>query len=80
MSVLVSFQRSGEWISAPRLTYATPDMSKELREDYLKAIDDSLGACAPLSFTPGLGGAIAGRPIMIRYLDNRDLREQNGVR
>jgi len=25
----------------------------------------------PLKFTGGLGGALAGRPIMIRYVDNR---------
>ena len=27
----------------------------------------------PLKFTGGLGGALAGRPIAIRYVDNRDL-------
>ena len=26
----------------------------------------------PLKFTGGLGGALAGRPIAIRYVDNRD--------
>jgi len=39
----------------------------------LKAINDSLDACLPLKFTSGLGGALAGRPIAIRYVDNRDL-------
>ena len=43
---------------------------------YLKAINDSLDACMPLKFTGGLGGAIAGRPIMIRYVDNRELAKQ----
>ena len=28
--------------------------------------------CAPLTFTKGLAGAIAGRPIAIRYIENRD--------
>jgi hypothetical protein len=32
----------------------------------------------PLKFTGGLGGALAGRPIMIRYVDNRDLGKQSG--
>jgi hypothetical protein len=27
----------------------------------------------PLKFTDGLGGALAGRPIAIRYVDNREL-------
>ena len=29
-------------------------------------------SCTPLRFTEGLGGAVAGRPIAIRFVDNRD--------
>ena len=32
----------------------------------------------PLKFTGGLGGALAGRPIAIRYVDNRDLGKAGG--
>jgi hypothetical protein len=32
-----------------------------------------LNACLPLKFTSGLGGALAGRPIAIRYVDNREI-------
>jgi hypothetical protein len=80
MSVMFSFRRSGEMIAAPRLTYATPGAPAQLRENYLKAINASLGGCTPLSFTQGLGGAIAGRPIMIRYVDNRPLEKQSDVK
>ena len=73
MSVRFSFKRSGEIIGAPRLTYATAGVSADIRETYLKAINASLDACAPLKFTGGLGGALAGRPIAIRYVDNREL-------
>ena len=73
MSVRFSFKRSGEIIGAPRLTYATAGVSPDIRETYLKAINASLDACAPLKFTGGLGGALAGRPIAIRYVDNREL-------
>ena len=76
MSVLFSFRRSGDMIAAPRITYATPGASADLRDRYLKAIETSLQGCAPLPFTAGLGGAIAGRPIMIRYVDNRELQEK----
>ena len=76
MSVLFSFRRSGDMIAAPRVTYATPGVSTDLRDRYLKAIETSLQGCAPLPFTAGLGGAIAGRPIMIRYVDNRKLQEK----
>ena len=74
MSVRFSFKRSGEIIAAPRLTFSTSGVPADTRSLYLKAINASLDACVPLKFTGGLGGALAGRPIAIRYVDNRDLR------
>jgi hypothetical protein len=76
MSVRFSFKRSGEIIARPRVTYATAGVPAETRALYLKAIDASLTACVPLKFSAGLGGALAGRPIAIRYVDNRDLGKQ----
>ncbi len=73
MSVRFSFKRSGEMIGPPRITFATAGVPSDTRETYLKAINASLAACIPLKFTDGLGGALAGRPIAIRYVDNRDL-------
>jgi hypothetical protein len=76
MSVRFSFKRSGEIIAAPRLTFSTAGVPADTRTTYLKAINASLEACKPLKFTGGLGGALAGRPIAIRYVDNRDLGKQ----
>src|SRR5262245_32804513 len=73
MSVRFSFKKSGEMIAAPRLTFATSGVSADTRATYLNAINTSLNACLPLKFTDGLGGALAGRPIAIRYVDNRAL-------
>jgi hypothetical protein len=75
MSVRFSFKRSGEMIGPPRLTFATSGVPADTRETYLKAINASLDACVPLKFTDGLGGALAGRPIAIRYVDNRELNK-----
>ncbi|CAL77512.1 conserved hypothetical protein; putative signal peptide [Bradyrhizobium sp. ORS 278] len=73
MTVRFSFKRTGEMVAPPRLTFATSGVSADTRATYLKAISTSLDACLPLKFTSGLGGALAGRPIAIRYVDNRDL-------
>jgi hypothetical protein len=80
MSVLFSFNKSGAMIAPPRMTFATPGAPADIRNTYLKAINASLGGCEPFKFTAGLGDAIAGRPIMIRYVDNRDLEKQSGAR
>src|SRR6202166_4443387 len=79
MSVRFSFKRTGEMIGAPFMTYATAGVSADVRATYLKAINASLDGCEPLKFTGGLGGAIAGRPIAIRYVDNRELGKQSGT-
>jgi hypothetical protein len=80
MSVMFSFKKAGTPIAPPRLTYATPDTPKDIRDTYLKAINASLDGCTPLTFTKGLGDAIAGRPIMIRYVDNRTIdNKQSGT-
>jgi hypothetical protein len=72
MSVRFSFNKAGGLIGPPRLTYATAGVPSDIRTTYLDAINASLSACLPLKFTSGLGGALAGRPIMIRYVDNRE--------
>jgi hypothetical protein len=77
MSVRFSFKRSGEMIATPRVTFATAGIPADTRATYLKAITSSLDGCLPLKFTDGLGGALAGRPIAIRYVDNRALNRAN---
>ena len=76
MSVRFSFKTSGEMIGPPRLTFATSGVPADTRTTYLKAINASLDSCLPLKLTQGLGGALAGRPIMIRYVDNRELNKK----
>jgi hypothetical protein len=78
ITVRFSFNRSGGIIGAPRMTFATAGAPADVRAAYLKAINTSLNACAPLKFSSGLGGALAGRPIAIRYVDNRDLGKPPG--
>ena len=71
MSVRFAFKRSGEIIATPRVTYTSPDAPPEARETYHGAITAALARCTPLPFSAGLGGAVAGRPIAIRFVDNR---------
>jgi hypothetical protein len=34
-------------------------------------VNATLARCTPLHFSQGMGGAVAGRPIAIRFVDNR---------
>lgn len=76
MSVRFAFKRNGQIIAPPRVTYTSPDASPEVRETYHHAIMTALERCTPLHFSEGLAGAIAGRPIAIRYVDDRTLPEK----
>jgi len=71
MAVRFAFRRSGDIIATPRVTYASPGAPPETREVYLRAITAALARCTPLPLSDGLGGSIAGRPIAIRFVDNR---------
>ena len=79
MTVRFSFKRSGDMIGPPRITFATAGAPVDVRDTYLKAINASLGACVPLKFTENLGGALAGRPIAVRYVDNRELDKKSAT-
>jgi hypothetical protein len=72
MSMRFSFNAAGKLIGEPRVTYATREVNQKTRDVYRDAMAQSLQGCTPLPFSAGFAGAIAGRPIVIRIIDNRD--------
>ncbi len=79
MSVRFAFNRTGGIIGEPRVTYTTPGVDDNTRKTYHDAIQEALDRCTPLPFSAGMGGAIAGRPIAVRFVDNRKHQAQNGA-
>jgi hypothetical protein len=71
MSVRFAFKRSGEIISAPRVTYAPKDVDADTRKAYRDSISAALERCTPMPLTRGFGSALAGRPVGIRFIDDR---------
>ena len=76
MTVRFSLNRAGEIIGEPRTTYTTPSLSADVKSAYHDAIAAALRRCTPFRLSNGLGGAIAGRPISTRFIDNRGLRTE----
>jgi hypothetical protein len=72
MSMRFSLNRDGKLIGPPRVTYARHDVPQKTRDIYRDAIAQSLQGCMPFPFTKGFAGAIAGRPIVVRIIDNRE--------
>jgi hypothetical protein len=71
LAVRLSFKRNGELFGKPRVTYVTPGLPDQMRQAYWDAIEAAVERCTPLAFTNGLGGALAGRPFAIRFVDKR---------
>jgi hypothetical protein len=70
-TVRFAFKRDGEIIAPPRVTYASHEAPTDVRDTYRDAVNAALARCTPLHFSKGMAGAVAGRPIAIRFVDDR---------
>ncbi len=77
-TIRFAFKRDGEMIAPPRMTYASHDAPADLRHIYRDAIDAAMTRCMPLHFSEDMGGAIAGHPIAIRFVDERTIDSDSG--
>jgi hypothetical protein len=74
MSVRFSFRRTGDLMGPPFTTYTTPGTATEVRKLYREAIDATLERCQGLNFSKSFGRAVAGRPISVRFVDDRTIK------
>jgi hypothetical protein len=72
-TIRFAFKRDGEIVAPPRVTYASHDAPVDVRDIYRDAVNAAIKRCTPLHFSDGMGGAVAGRPIAIRFVDNRTI-------
>jgi hypothetical protein len=79
-TIRFALKRDGTMIAAPRMTYSSHEVSAETQEVYRDAIDAALKRCTPLHFSGGMAGAVAGRPIAIRFVDDRTIDQQQNPR
>src|ERR1700704_4111620 len=71
ITVIVSFTREGGILGHPRITYESEQATDNDRLMYRIAVMETLQRCAPLPFSEGLGGAVAGRPFAVRFGNRR---------
>jgi hypothetical protein len=72
-TIRFAFKRDGDIVAPPRVTFASHDAPADVRDVYRDAVNAALKRCTPLHFSDGMGGAVAGRPIAIRFVDNRTI-------
>lgn len=72
-TVRFALKRDGALIAPPQRTYSSHDAPATVTDAYAKAADAAIERCMPLHFSAGMGNAIAGRPIAVRFVDNRTI-------
>ena len=72
ITVLMSFKRNGELFEQPRIVFQSREASKAERSSYRIAVAQMLKRCASLPFTEALGNAIAGQPLTMTFVDDRE--------
>jgi hypothetical protein len=71
ITVVVSFNRAGEIMGHPRVTYESEQADDNDRLLYRIAVMEALQRCTPMPFTEAMAGAAAGRPFAIRFRNRR---------
>ena len=71
VTVLVTFERSGNIFGQPKITYESDQATDNDRLLYRIAVMETLQRCTPMPFTDSMGGAVAGRPFAIRFVNRR---------
>ncbi len=67
ITVIVSFNRAGEILGHPRITYESEQATDNDRVEYRLAVMEALQRCSPMPFTDSMAGAVAGRPFAIKF-------------
>jgi len=67
ITVVLSFRRDGTLLGKPSIAYETPSVTDEDRIRYETALAKTLQRCTPMPFTDELGGAVAGRPLRMKF-------------
>jgi hypothetical protein len=67
ITVVVSFNRSGNILGHPRISYESEEATDNDRLQYRIAVMEALQRCTPMPFTDAMAGAAAGRPFAIQF-------------
>ena len=67
ITVIVSFNRAGQIMGRPRISYESAEATDNDRLQYRIAVMETLQRCSPMPFTETMAGAVAGHPFAVRF-------------
>jgi hypothetical protein len=68
LTIVFSLRRDGRLLGKPRISYSRLSGDAFEQGKFAGDIANAFDKCLPLSITDALGGAIAGRPMSIRFV------------
>jgi hypothetical protein len=71
----VSFKRSGELFGKPSAIRFAREITPEERKRYYQAVAEAVERCSQMPFTERMGGAVAGQPFRINFIDARNRKQ-----
>jgi hypothetical protein len=71
ITVLVSFNRAGDILGHPKITYESEQATENDRVEYRVAVMEALQRCTPMPFTESMAGAVAGRPFAVQFRNRK---------
>jgi hypothetical protein len=71
ITVIVSFNRNGDILGHPKITYESEQATDNDRLMYRIAVMEALQRCTPMPFTEGMAGAVAGRPFAVQFRNRK---------
>ncbi|MDE2470956.1 MAG: hypothetical protein KGL35_19960 [Bradyrhizobium sp.] len=67
ITMIVSFDRNGNILGHPKITYESEQATDNDRILYRIAVMETLQRCTPMPFTNSMAGAVAGRPFAVQF-------------
>src|ERR1700724_891286 len=71
ITVIVSFNRAGEILGRPKITYESEHATDNDRLTYRVAVMEALQRCTPIPFTETMAGGGAGRPFAVQFRNRK---------
>jgi hypothetical protein len=71
ITVVVSFNRAGDILGHPKITYESEQATDNDRLMYRIAVMEALQRCTPMPFTEAMAGATAGRPFAVQFRNRK---------
>jgi hypothetical protein len=68
ITVVFSLKRDGAVLGKPRISFSRLPGTDAEKSAFVEGVASAFDKCLPASITDALGGAIAGRPISMRFL------------